>query len=63
MYIEFPIFFMNKGFFCRWSFYWVKESSMGKQKKGSLGKFQHGQDTIYGNFYILQLLSFKNFSI
>ena len=32
--IEFPIFFMKKGFFVRWSFYWVKESSMlGETKK------------------------------
>ena len=67
--IEFPIFFMKKGFFVRWSFYWVKESSMlGETKKrgGSLGKFRHVRDTIYGNFYTIQYKFYpllKNFSI
>ena len=56
-------------FFVRWSFYWVKESSMlGETKKrgGSLGKFRHVQDTIYGNFYTIQYKFYpllKNFSI
>ena len=66
--IEFPIFFMKKGFFVRWSFYWVKESSMlwETKKRGSLGKFRHVQDTIYGNFYTIQYKFYpllKNFSI
>ena len=40
---------------------------LGKQKKrGSLGKFRHVQDTIYGNFYTIQYKFYpllKNFSI
>ena len=37
-----------------------------QKKRGSLGKFRHVQDTIYGNFYTIQYKFYpllKNFSI